>query len=178
MRGRHSAGAAGGLWNRAGALPVPAMAYLSITLLGRGTVPEFSVGHSAAGSRFPGDLFCSAAMAAAASAAGKAAFADRAVAAALAPVQTHVPVRCRETEQWRPDLAQRHRAGFPFRNPAVADVDWLVRASTASLGASERSLGVVCDRNGNSVPDFFSAPPAPTGLPGLSGAAIVHLAHR
>src|SRR5215469_2690525 len=157
MRRRHGPGAAGRLWNRTRALPVPAVVDLPFALRGGRAVSEFSVGHSTARGGIPGNLLCSAAVAAAASAAGKAAFANCAVAVALAALQTHVPVRRREAEQWRPDLAHRHRAEFPFRNSAAADLGWLVRPSDAALGASERPLGAVCDRTGNSVPDFFPA---------------------
>ncbi len=65
----------------------------------------------------------------------RAAFAPCALAAALAVVQADVPVRLRQTAQRRPGLAQPDGAYLPLRDSTAADVDRVVCAPVAGVGA-------------------------------------------
>src|SRR5437879_3246423 len=61
------------------------------------------------------------------------------LAAALATVPAHVCFRLRETAQRRSDMAQPDSAELPLPDPAVADLDRVVCASTSPVVAQRIS---------------------------------------
>ena len=94
-------------YHRSRSLFVSALVDLPFSLHDLSRVPRVSMGHSFARNRAPGHLPRSLALAPAASVARNTALTPRVVAATLAAVQTHVPIRRRQADQRRPHLAQR-----------------------------------------------------------------------
>src|ERR1017187_5671653 len=111
-------------------MSVPAVADIPFAGHGLPGIPGLSVGQSAAGDGLPRHLPGALAIVAPI-VPRRPALAPRAVAAAVAVVQTDVPVRLRQTVQWRPRLAEVDGAHLPLRDPAAADVDRVVCAPIA-----------------------------------------------
>src|SRR5689334_12470469 len=110
-------------------VPILPLAHLSFAVYCLSRIPQFPMGHFAFRNWFSVDLFrpaksiptpvshcCS--------------FANGSLDPALALILPHVSIRLCQTAQRRSKLAQPHYAYFSLRNPAVTDVDWVVRAST------------------------------------------------
>ena len=177
MRGRDDAGDPPHHWRRPRPVPISAVADLPFAGDGLSRVSRFPVGHLVVGNRLPGDLpgpFATVAP----TILRRAALAAGALVAAVAAVQIDVPVRLRETAQPRSDLAQPDGAHLPLRNSAAADVDRLVCASVAGVGAEGFRRHDVRHRAARPVPDLRAAAAASLGVPGFGRLPGADLPHR
>src|ERR1019366_4374859 len=140
-------------------------------------VSQLPVGQPAAGDGLPGHLYSTPAIVAA-DISRRTSLAPRAVAAAVAVVQTDVPVRLRQTAEPRSGLAQPDGAHLPLRKPAAADMDRLVCAPVAGVGAEDLRRHDVRHRAIYPVPDLWAAAAAPLGVPGIGRLPGADLPHR
>src|ERR1035438_9728168 len=105
MRGRDDTGDPPHHWRRPRPVPISALADLPFAGDGLPRVSQFPMGHLVVGNRLPGDLPGPIATVAQ-TILRRAAFAAGALVAAVAAVQTDVPVRLRQTAQ-----SEEHRVG-------------------------------------------------------------------
>src|ERR1051326_202915 len=158
------------------ALSIPALADLSFALHGLSRITRFPMGHSPPGTRVSGD-FLRAAQFAPAPLSHRSSIANGSLASPLAAILSYVPIRLRQTAQRRSGMAQSNGAYFSLRNTAVANVDWLVRASTPGVVSEDIHGAYVWDRIGSSISDFCSAPSALLGMRGPRRSADFYRAH-
>src|SRR5581483_3706733 len=139
MRSRHGPCPSAPDWNCTGSLPVPALADLFISLNRLSRVLFLSMGFPASGDRFSGNFFRPACLGAMACPLASAFTADGLV-AALAALPTDVRVRPRQIVERRSDLEKTDGLEIPLRNPAIANLDWLVCPSVARLAPANFHL--------------------------------------